>query len=103
MLTLAVPRYFNSVDRTKENVLREDLFVMRDAIDKYYADKGHYPNALNDLVAQKYLRSIPVDPFTQTSNGWLAEPPAATLGGGIANVRSAASAVAHDGSPLKDW
>lgn len=103
ILTLAVPRYFGNVDRTKEDVLREDLFIMRDAIDKYYADKNHYPNELKDLVTEKYLRGIPVDPFTQSSNSWVVDPaPDPTLGV-VTNVHSAAPNTARDGTWLKDW
>lgn len=103
ILTLAVPRYFGNVDRTKESVLREDLYVLRDAIDKYYSDKNHYPAELQDLVTDKYLRGLPVDPFTQSAHTWVVEPPADSALGAVANVRSAAPNTAGDGTPVKDW
>src|SRR6186997_201827 len=62
--------YGNSVQRSKEAVLKEDLFQMRDAIDQYYADKNKYPASLEDLVSEKYLRAVPTDPFTTSSDSW---------------------------------
>ena len=62
ILSLAVPRYFNNLDATKEAVLREDLHILRDAIDKFYSDTGKYPESLDDLVKQRYIRSVPIDP-----------------------------------------
>jgi general secretion pathway protein G len=103
ILTLAVPRYFGNVDRTKEDVLREDLFVLRDAIDKYYADKNVYPKELKDLVTEKYLRGIPVDPFTQSANSWVVVPAADPTTGVVSNVHSAAPNTGRDGTWLKDW
>ena len=64
--------YGSSVQRAKEATLKEDLFRMRDAIDQYYADKNKYPNSLEDLVSEKYLRAVPVDPFTTTADSWCA-------------------------------
>ena len=66
LLTLAVPRYFHSTDRAKEAVLKQNLAQMRDSIDKYYGDRGRYPDALEELVSKKYLRKIPPDPMTET-------------------------------------
>src|SRR5262249_16631768 len=70
LASIALAVYTNSVTRAKEPVLKEDLFRMRDAIDQYYADKGKYPPTLQDLVADKYIRGIPVDPFTQSADSW---------------------------------
>ncbi|HTD05251.1 type IV pilin protein [Undibacterium sp.] len=103
ILTLAVPRYFGSIDRAKEDVLREDLYVLRDAIDKYYADKNHYPNALDELVTEKYLRSIPVDPFTQSSHSWVVTAATDPSLGVVTDVHSGAPNTARDGTWLKDW
>ena len=64
LLTIAVPRYFRTVERSKETVLRHDLAVVRESIDKYYADLGQYPDALPALVDKHYIRAMPVDPFT---------------------------------------
>lgn len=103
ILSLAAPRYFSNVDRTKEIVLREDLYVLRDAIDKYYADQNKYPNLLGDLVTKKYLRSIPVDPMTQSSNSWIVVPPADVSQGAVYDVRSSAPNQARDGTWFRDW
>ena len=103
ILTLAVPRYFSNVDRTREEVLRQDLYIMRDAIDKYYSDKNRYPGALEDLVSEKYLRALPVDPYTKTASSWIVVPPEGSGFGAVADVRSGATVKARDGSWLKDW
>jgi general secretion pathway protein G len=103
ILSLAAPRYFSNVDKTKEIVLREDLYVLRDAIDKYYADQNKYPDSLADLVKKKYLRSIPVDPLTQSSNSWIVVPPEDASLGAVFDVHSGAPNTARDGTWFKDW
>lgn len=103
MLTVAAPRYFSNIDKAKEAVLREDLYILRDAIDKFYADKNKYPEQLADLVTEKYLRSIPVDPYTRSSNSWVLLAPEDGSLGAIANIRSAAPNKAIDGTWFKDW
>jgi general secretion pathway protein G len=103
ILTLAAPRYFSNVGKTKEAILREDLFVLRDAIDKYYSDQNHYPKVLADLVAGKYLRSVPVDPFTLSANSWAVTPPADPSQGAVYDVHSTAPNKASDGTWYKDW
>lgn len=67
LLSIVAPRYFNSVSKAEEAVLKQDLALMRDALDKYHADTGQYPDKLEDLVNKKYLRKLPVDPITQSS------------------------------------
>lgn len=103
ILTLAAPRYFSNIDRTKEDVLREDLYILRDAIDKFYADRNIYPVELNDLVKEKYLRAIPVDPFTNSRNSWIVIPAEDASMGVVSNVRSGAPNTGRDGTWLKDW
>jgi general secretion pathway protein G len=103
ILTLAVPRYFGNVDKTKEDVLREDLYVLRDAIDKFYADKNKYPETLDDLVTEKYLRAIPVDPFTQSAHSWVPAASADPAITGVADVHTGAPNTARDGTWLKNW
>ena len=75
LLTIAVPKYFGSVDRSKEVALKQSLLVMRDAIDKFYGDTGTYPATLDDLVAKKYLRNIPPDPMTDSMDTWVIVAP----------------------------
>ena len=71
LFAIAVPRYFRSLDRSKEVVLIQDLAVMREAIDHYYSDRGIYPESLDALVEARYLRSLPVDPMTKSATTWV--------------------------------
>ena len=90
LLSVVVPDYVGRMQRAEEAVLQENLSVMRDALDKHYADAGRYPANLEELVAKRYLRSIPKDPFTQSNDTWVAVPPADPKKGGIFDVHSAA-------------
>jgi general secretion pathway protein G len=74
LLTLAVPRYFASIDRGKRTVQQQNLQTIRDAIDKFYGDRSRFPESLDELVATRYLRSMPVDPVTGKSD-WIVVPP----------------------------
>jgi general secretion pathway protein G len=103
LLTLAVPRYFGSLDKSREAVLKEDLFQLRDAIGKYYGDKGKYPESLDALATEKYLRKIPIDPITDSSTTWLTIPPDDPQKGGIYDVRSGAQGKASDGTAYTEW
>src|SRR5712691_6187360 len=103
LLTLAIPRYFGSLERSKEAVLREDLFQLRDAIGKYYGDKGKYPESLDALATEKYLRKIPIDPITDSGATWLTIPPDDPQKGGIYDVRSGAQGKASDGTAYAEW
>ncbi len=103
LLTLAMPRYFNSVDKSKEVALRHDLTVMRDAIDKYYGDTGRYPESLEDLAAKKYLRRIPADPITESVATWIVIPHEDPEKGAMYDVKSGAPGKARDGTAYKDW
>ena len=103
LLTIAVPRYYASLDRSKEVVLKENLYQMRDAIGKYYADKGKYPESLAALESDKYLRKVPLDPITESTTTWLTVPPEDPLKGGVYDVRSGAEGKALDGSEFSTW
>lgn len=103
LLTIAVPRYFNSIDRSKEVTLRQDLNIMRDAIDKFQGDTGALPETLDDLVTKKYLRAIPVDPITESAATWQIVPPADPKKTGVQDVKSGAPGKALDGSNFQDW
>jgi general secretion pathway protein G len=103
LLTLALPRYFGSVDKSKEAVLKENLFQMRDAISRYHADKGRYPETLDQLATDKYLRKVPVDPVTDSTTTWIvvrSEDPQKT---GVYDVKSGAGGKASDGSEYGQW
>ena len=103
LLTIAVPRYFNSVEKSKEAVLRQDLSVMREALDKYYGDNGKYPDALDDLVSRKYLRSLPLDPITGSAGTWQIVAPDVPEKGAVYDVRSGAPGKARDGTEYGAW
>jgi len=102
---ITAPRYFASVERAKANSLRSSLAVMRDALDKYAADKGRYPDSLEQLVQDRYLRQVPEDPLTGNAHSWITLPPpaAADLAGQVGDVRSGAAGRAPDGSLYADW
>lgn len=102
LLTLAVPRYFHSVDTAKENVLRENLVIVRDAIDKHYSDTGKYPDSLESLVQKRYLRALPVDPVTESNQTWVIVAPADPSQGVIYNIRSGAPGSSRGGVPYGD-
>lgn len=103
LLTIAVPRYFHSVERSKEAVLKQDLATMREALDKYYGDTGKYPDALEDLITKKYLRNMPVDPITDSATTWVVVPPEDASKGAVYDVRSGAPGNARDGSAYGSW
>ncbi len=106
LLSVAAPRYFNSVDRSKEAVLRENLRATRQALDKYFGDNGKYPDTLDELVAKKYLRSLPVDPFADAANTaatWIIVPPDDPAKGAIYDIKSGSPGNGPDGTPYKDW
>lgn len=102
LLTIALPRYFSGLERAQEAVLKEDLFTMREAIDDFYVDKGQYPVSLNSLVEERYLRSIPVDPITDSDETWvtLGLPDNPVV---VYDVRSGAEGEASDGSYYFEW
>ena len=103
LLTIAVPRYFKSIQKSKETVLRENLQVTRDAIGKYYADKGKYPESIDTLRTEKYLRSIPFDPITESSTTWIVLPPDDPKKGAVFDLKSGAEGKASDGSAYSEW
>ena len=105
---IGLATYGNSVARSKEAALKQDLFAMRDAIDQYYADRNKYPSSLQDLVTEKYIRIVPVDPFTNSAETWqtvMAEPDARnpTAEIGIYDVKSGATQTAVDGTAYAEW
>lgn len=90
LLSVVVPDYMGKLRRAEEAVLQENLALMRDSLDKHYADTGRYPTSLEELVAKHYLRSIPKDPFTQSASTWVPVPPQDTRKGNVWDVKSAA-------------
>jgi general secretion pathway protein G len=103
LLTLAVPRYFRTVQRSKETVLRHDLSVVRESIDKFYGDLGQYPEALGALVDKRYIRNVPVDPFTKSAETWLLVASEDPDHPGLRDIHSGSPDIASDGSPFVSW
>jgi len=103
LLSIVAPRYFNSIDKAKESVLRQDLGVMRNAIDQFYSDFGKYPIDLAELVDKRYMRSIPKDPFTESDKTWIEIPPKNETESGVYDVQSGYTGRALDGSYYQEW
>lgn len=102
LLTLSFPRYFQSIDATKETILLDNLRVTRETIDKFYGDTGRYPKTLEELVEKKYLRALPLDPITDSSATWILVPPEDTDKGNIYSIKSGAPGKTRDGKLYAD-
>lgn len=103
LLSIVAPRYFNSIDKTKETVLRQDLLIMRSAIDQFYSDTGKYPMDLMELVDKGYMRKVPVDPFTDSDQTWITVLPKNETESGVYDVHSGHTGRAMDGSYYEEW
>lgn len=108
LASIAIPSYQRSLIKAREAVLMEDLYQMRRAIDSYFADHVRYPDSLDELVERKYLRGIPRDPFTQSSETWEVLEPSPTLDGeiaegGVEDVHSGSDLVGLNGIPYREW
>ncbi|MFZ6748823.1 type II secretion system protein [Undibacterium sp. Ren11W] len=103
MLTLAVPRYFPTIDAAKEAMLADNLRNMRSTIDQYYADTGRYPENLGQLVEKKYLKALPIDPITESTETWIILPPEDDTKGNVYNIKSGASGNDRNGKSYLDW
>jgi len=109
LATMSMVQYRNSITNAKEATLRSQLFIMRDAIDQYYADKGYYPESLQTLVSEQYLRDVPRDPFTDSKDTWTTipadpEPGSTRASAGIWDVKSGSDGISiRDGSRYADW
>ena len=102
LVSIVVPNYFGSVGRAEEAALKENLRVLREAIDKHYADTGRYPESLEQLVTKRYVRNVPEDPITQKLS-WILVPPEDSRKGGVYDVRSGATGSGRDGKPYAQW
>jgi general secretion pathway protein G len=103
LLSIAVPRYFRSLQHARETVLKQDLSILREAIDKYYADLNLYPETLPALVEKRYIRALPIDPFTKLNDTWTLVPSDDPDHAGIRDLHSGAADVASDGTPVASW
>ena len=103
LLTLAVPRYLPRIDGAKETILLDNLRNTREVIDQFYSDTGRYPESLDQLVERKYLRSLPVDPITDSSATWIVVPPEDGTKGAVYSIKSGAPGNDRSGKPYADW
>ncbi|WP_422011626.1 type II secretion system protein [Roseateles sp.] len=105
LASIAAPRYFASLQKSKETALLSSLNTMRDAIDQYAADKGRYPDSLQELADMRYIRGIPEDPLTASRETWLELPPPTDMqaSGRVWDVRSGAAGRSADGRLYADW
>ena len=103
LLSLAVPRYFHTLERARETVLKHDLSVLREAIDKHYADLNEYPETLAVLVEKRYVREIPIDPFTKLTDTWTLIPSEDPDHEGIRDIHSGSENMAMDGTAVSSW
>ena len=103
LLSIAVPRYFRSLQHARETVLKQDLSILREAIDKYYADLNQYPEKLPDLVDKHYVRAVPVDPFTRLADTWTVVASDDPDHPGIRDILSGAPDIASNGTPVASW
>lgn len=103
LLSIVAPRYFDSVDRAKEIALRTNLRMLREAIDKHRADTGRLPESLQGLANSRYVRSVPVDPVTDSAATWVTAPHPDGQTSGVFDVRSGAPGTARDGTAFSTW
>ena len=105
LITLAQPSYNRAVTAAKEATLKENLFILRDAIDQYYADNAKYPPALGDLAEKKYIRRVPKDPVTGSAETWVLVYFTDEQGQqqGIYDVKSGSEAIGLDGTRYNEW
>ena len=111
LVGLGIPQYTTSVKRAREVILKEDLFQMRKLINQYYTDKGKYPVSLQTLVDEQYLRSIPIDPITKSSQTWVEVQQTLTddelmsfdIEIGIVDILSGSNEKALDGTLYNTW
>ena len=103
LLTLALPRFFPKIDTARETILADNLRQTRDVIDQFYADRGRYPESLEQLVEKRYLRALPVDPITERSDTWILVAPEDTTQGAVYNIKSGAPGNGRNGTSYLNW
>ena len=103
LLSIAVPRYFRSLENARETVLKQDLSILREAIDKHVADLNQYPDTLSALVEKRYVRSVPADPFTKSAETWTLVPSDDPDRPGIRDIHSGSPDKASDGTEFATW
>lgn len=108
LASIAIPSYKRSQIKARETVLAEDLYQLRRSIDAFYADRAKYPETLEELVETRYIRAIPIDPFTQSHETWQCLPPEPTtegelVEGGCFDVRSGSDLIGFNNIPYQEW
>lgn len=103
MLTMALPKYFGQLDASKEAILRENLRLSREVLDHFYGDRGRYPESLQELVDRGYLRGLPHDPMTDSSDRWVLVPPPAEYKGSVYDLHSASDGIGKNGKAYAEW
>lgn len=103
LASIVVPRYLDRVEEARETVLRQNLSGLRTTLDQFYRDKARYPNSLEELVTERYIREVPVDPLAQRTDTWVLVPPKSGSDKTIFNIKSGATGVAKDGSEYANW
>ncbi|AXS80139.1 type II secretion system protein [Dechloromonas sp. HYN0024] len=104
LLAISSPKYFQHLHRAQESALHETLFVVRDAIDKFHSDQGRYPDSLDELVERRYLRSLPIDPVTDSTSTWeIVPPPSSKTKGSVYDLHSGAPGESRSGTPFAEW
>lgn len=103
LISIAMPRYFNSLENAKEATLKQSLGIMRGAIDKFYGDNDRYPSSIAELVTKKYIRAVPVDPITESTETWVTQSPNSDTSSAVFDIKSGAPGTAKDGTAYMDW
>jgi general secretion pathway protein G len=103
LLTIAAPRFLGGISTAKDDVLHENLYLMRKSLDQFYSDKGRYPASLDDLVTQHYLRQVPMDPVVGNNSSWVIVAPTNSNMGAVFDVKSSAPGVGLDGTAYQTW
>jgi general secretion pathway protein G len=103
LASIVVPRYLDRVDDARETVLRQNLVGLRLSIDQFYRDKARYPSALGELVSERYIRDVPLDPVSQRTDTWVIVPPKNGSNQSVFDVKSGANGTAKDGSVYANW
>ena len=104
LLTLSLPRYFGSLERSKEAALKQTLAATRDAIDKFFSDTGKYPESLPELVEKRYLRNVPLDPITDSTTTWtIVSAPDPLAKGEVYDLKSGAPGASSDGKSYAEY
>lgn len=101
--TLAMPRYTQYVDRNRQAVLAENLRLTRDALEQFHADRGRYPDSLDELVTRRYLKNRPFDPILESNQQWLVSEPLPPAEGKVGDIHSAAPGLGRDGRRFASW